>query len=229
MKAKVLYLEDDATLGFLTTDSLNLHGYEVTFVDDGSKALDLFKQGEFDLCILDIVVPGLNGMEVSRKIREIDSTVPLIFLSARALVEDRIEALKTGADDYLVKPFRMEELILKMEVFLRRSGKVQPPIATQFSTEVSLFKPAEFKLSVGEDAIRLTARENELLQFLWEHQNNVVKREDILLKIWGDDDYFLGRSLDVFISRLRKYLKADENIQIDNVHGVGFQFKTAQS
>ncbi len=229
MKAKVLYLEDDATLGFLTTDSLNLHGYEVTFVDDGSKALELFKQGEFDLCILDIVVPGLNGMEVSRKIREIDSSVPLIFLSARALVEDRIEALKTGADDYLVKPFRMEELILKMEVFLRRSGKVQPPIATQFSTEVSLFKPAEFKLSVGKDTIRLTARENELLQFLWEHQNNVVKREDILLKIWGDDDYFLGRSLDVFISRLRKYLKADENIQIDNVHGVGFQFKTAQS
>lgn len=226
MKARVLYLEDDPTLGFLTSDSLRMHGYEVELIEDGTAALEAFKRSKFDLCIFDIVVPGLNGVELSKEIRSFNRDVPILFLSSRGLTEDRIEALKTGADDYLVKPFRVEELILKMEVFLRRSGKEQIEKEADFSFGQLHFIPSKYTLTAGADVHKLTARETELLDFLWTRANQVVKREEILLQIWGDDDYFMGRSLDVFISRLRKYLKSEPGIQIENVHGVGFEFKT---
>ncbi|NVK04167.1 MAG: response regulator transcription factor [Flavobacteriia bacterium] len=226
MKARVLYLEDDPTLGFLTSDSLRMHGYEVELIEDGTAALEAFKQSKFDLCIFDIVVPGLNGVELSKEIRSFNRDVPILFLSSRGLTEDRIEALKTGADDYLVKPFRVEELILKMEVFLRRSGKEQIEKEADFNFGQLQFIPSKYTLTAGAEVHKLTARETELLEFLWTRANQVVKREEILLQIWGDDDYFMGRSLDVFISRLRKYLKSEPGIQIENVHGVGFEFKT---
>lgn len=226
MKARVLYLEDDPTLGFLTSDSLRMHGYEVELIEDGTAALEAFKRSKFDLCIFDIVVPGLNGVELSKEIRSFNRDVPILFLSSRGLTEDRIEALKTGADDYLVKPFRVEELILKMEVFLRRSGKESVEKDADFSFGQLQFIPSKYTLTAGAEVHKLTARETELLDFLWTRANQVVKREEILLQIWGDDDYFMGRSLDVFISRLRKYLKSEPGIQIENVHGVGFEFKT---
>lgn len=228
MKAKVLYLEDDPTLGFLTADSLKMHGYEVHLVEDGEEALRRFKSDSFDLCLLDVVVPGLNGIELSKEIRSFNQAVPILFLSARGLSEDRIEALKTGADDYLVKPFRVEELILKMEVFLRRSGVVKEELQDEFEMGCVRFEPSKYELWVAGEQVKLTARETELLAFLWSNLNRVMKREEILLKIWGDDDYFLGRSLDVFISRLRKYLKPEPTISIKNVHGVGFQFSRNQ-
>ncbi|NVK26781.1 MAG: response regulator transcription factor [Flavobacteriia bacterium] len=229
MKARVLYLEDDETLGFLTSDYLRMHGYEVHLISDGRRALESFQEGKFDICILDVVVPSLDGVSLAGEIRRINSDVPIIFLSARALPEDRILALKTGGDDYLVKPFQVEELILKVDIFLRRSGKVQKSSKEKFVTKVSEFVPSDYRLCVSSEECRLTSRESELLHYLWKNANHILKREDILIAIWGDDDYFMGRSLDVFISRLRKYLKSDSEISIDNVHGVGFKFSLNHS
>lgn len=224
MKARVLYLEDDETLGFLTSDYLRMHGYEVSLISDGQRALQLFKDEKFDICILDIVVPSLDGVSLAGEIRKVNSDVPIIFLSARALPEDRILALKTGGDDYLVKPFQVEELILKVDIFLRRSRNAQMSSVEKYRTSNSEFVPSEYSLCVAAEECKLTSRESELLHYLWKNANQTLKREDILIAIWGDDDYFMGRSLDVFISRLRKYLKSDAEISIDNVHGVGFKF-----
>lgn len=221
---RILYLEDDETLAFLTGDHLAMQGYEVVHVTNGNAALEHLNTDRFDLCILDIMVPGPDGMEVAGHLRRTDKRTPIIFLSARTLAEDRIAALRIGADDYLVKPFRIEELVLRIEVFLRRSGIIEEDIE-EFGCRDVLFRPGEYKMYVGAEEIKLTARETELLSFLWKNANKILKREDILLAIWGDDDYFLGRSLDVFVSRLRKKFGESECIGIENVHGVGFRFR----
>lgn len=228
MKAKVLYLEDDVTLAYLTADSLRMHGYEVVLKEDGNAALEEFRDMKYDLCIFDVMVPGLNGVELARQIRKFDQRIPIIFPSARGLTEDRIEALRSGGDDYLVKPFRVEELILKMEVFLRRSGIVADPPQEEFKFDQLVFKPSDLCLYHKEEVTKMTSRETELLAYFWSKPNEVLKREDILRQIWGDDDYFMGRSLDVFISRLRKYLRKEPRITIENVHAVGFKFKIGQ-
>lgn len=219
---RILYLEDDETLAFLTSDHLSLKGYQVVHVETGERALSEIKSSHFDLCILDIMLPGIDGLTVAERIRKANREVPIIFLSARTLVEDRITALRIGADDYLVKPFRIEELLLKIEVFLRRSGAVNTTIEQYVASDV-VFRPTEFQIQLFEKDVKLTAREAEVLEFLWKHANKTLKREEILLAVWGDDDYFLGRSLDVFISRLRKLL-SDTQLEIENVHGVGFVF-----
>lgn len=219
---RILYLEDDETLAFLTSDHLSLKGYQVVHVETGERALSEIKSSHFDLCILDIMLPGIDGLTVAERIRKANREVPIIFLSARTLVEDRITALRIGADDYLVKPFRIEELLLKIEVFLRRSGAVNTMIEQYVASDV-VFRPTEFQIQLFEKDVKLTAREAEVLEFLWKHANKTLKREEILLAVWGDDDYFLGRSLDVFISRLRKLL-SDTQLEIENVHGVGFVF-----
>lgn len=219
---RILYLEDDETLAFLTSDHLSLKGYQVVHVETGERALSEIKSSHFDLCILDIMLPGIDGLTVAERIRKANREAPIIFLSARTLVEDRITALRIGADDYLVKPFRIEELLLKIEVFLRRSGAVNTMIEQYVASDV-VFRPTEFQIQLFEKDVKLTAREAEVLEFLWKHANKTLKREEILLAVWGDDDYFLGRSLDVFISRLRKLL-SDTQLEIENVHGVGFVF-----
>ncbi|GGH66738.1 response regulator transcription factor [Phaeocystidibacter marisrubri] len=219
---RILYLEDDETLAFLTSDHLSLKGYEVVHVETGEEALSQVNASHFDLCILDIMLPGIDGLTVAERIRKANREVPIIFLSARTLVEDRITALRIGADDYLVKPFRIEELLLKIEVFLRRSGAVNTAIEEYVASDV-VFRPTEFRIQLFDKDVKLTAREAEVLEFLWKHANKTLKREEILLAVWGDDDYFLGRSLDVFISRLRKML-AETHLEIENVHGVGFVF-----
>ncbi|TNE27802.1 MAG: response regulator transcription factor [Bacteroidetes bacterium] len=219
---RILYLEDDETLAFLTSDHLSLKGYEVVHVETGEEALSQVNASHFDLCILDIMLPGIDGLTVAERIRKANREVPIIFLSARTLVEDRITALRIGADDYLVKPFRIEELLLKIEVFLRRSGAVNTAIEEYVASDV-VFRPTEFRIQLFDKDVKLTAREAEVLEFLWKHANKTLKREEILLAVWGDDDYFLGRSLDVFISRLRKML-AETPLEIENVHGVGFVF-----
>ena len=221
-KARVFYVEDDETLSFVTKDNLEINGYLVDHFLDGESAIKGFGS-DYDICILDVMIPKKDGFEVAKEIRKINSEIPILFLTAKSLKEDRIAGLKLGADDYITKPFSIEELILKIEVFLKRKY-----IDIKSTNKVSIgkyeFDYNNLTLSIDASSETLTQKEADLLKMLAENKNQVIKRETILERIWGQNDYFLGRSMDVFISRLRKYLKGDENIQIENVHGVGFRF-----
>ncbi|WP_294733739.1 response regulator transcription factor [uncultured Flavobacterium sp.] len=222
MKKKILYVEDDNTLAFLTADNLE-EEYEVVHHANGKEAFEAFKQDEFDLCILDVMLPEMDGFEIAAAIRERDVEVPIIFLSAKTLKEDRIKGLRLGADDYLVKPYSMEELTLKIEVFLQRSQK-KPTVKTNVYTLGDfVFDTDNYAISKNGETTQLTEREAALLQLFIENKNMVLKREKILMDIWGTDDYFMGRSMDVFISRLRKIFKDDDHIRIENIPRVGFK------
>lgn len=221
-KSKILYAEDDKTIAFLIQDSLEPY-YEIDYHPDGKSALDAFNSRNFDICLLDIMMPGINGFELAEHIRSKNSEIPIIFISAKALKEDRIKGLKIGADDYLVKPFSIEELILKIEIFLKRTKKTEIS-QPKYKVGKYDFDPKNYTLQDTGNTITLTQRESELLFYFIRHKNRVVKRQDILKAIWGDDDYFMGRSLDVFISRLRKILVDEQNISIENLHGIGFRF-----
>ncbi|MBW7676895.1 response regulator transcription factor [Chryseobacterium chendengshani] len=221
-KSKILYAEDDTTIAFLIQDSLETY-YEIEHYGNGKSALEAFNNKDFDICLLDIMMPEMNGFELAQNIREKNSEIPIIFISAKALKEDRIKGLKIGADDYLVKPFSIEELMLKIEVFLKRSKKTESS-STKYTVGKYQFDPKNYTLQDAGNIISLTQRESELLLYFIRHKNTVLKRQDILKAIWGDDDYFMGRSLDVFISRLRKVFSDEENITIENLHGIGFRF-----
>ncbi|KQT21864.1 two-component system response regulator [Chryseobacterium sp. Leaf404] len=221
-KSKILYAEDDETIAFLIQDSLE-NFYDIQHFSNGKSALEAFDKDQFDICLLDIMMPEINGFEVAEKIREKNSEIPIIFTSAKALKEDRIRGLKIGADDYLVKPFSIEELILKIEVFLKRSNKTEA-VPLKYKVGKYSFDPKNYTLSDGQNTVSLTQRESDLLFYFIRHKNTVLKRQDILKAIWGDDDYFMGRSLDVFISRLRKVLADEEQVSIENIHGIGFRF-----
>lgn len=221
-KSKILYAEDDKTIAFLLQDGLEPY-YEIEHYGDGKSAFEAFNCKNFDICLLDIMMPEMNGFDLAEKIRQQNSEIPIIFISAKALKEDRIKGLKIGADDYLVKPFSIEELILKIEVFLKRSKKTQPA-SSKYKVAKYNFDPQNYTLQNSGNIITLTQRESELLLYFILHKNTVLKRQDILKAIWGDDDYFMGRSLDVFISRLRKVFADEENIAIENLHGIGFRF-----
>ena len=221
-KSKILYAEDDKTIAFLIQDSLESY-YDINCYSDGRSALDAFNSQSFDICLLDIMMPELNGFELAQQIRDKNSEIPIIFISAKALKEDRIKGLKLGADDYLVKPFSIEELILKIEVFLKRTKRTDAS-PLKYKVGKYNFDPKNYTLQDAENSITLTQRESELLLYFIRNKNVVLKRQDILKAIWGDDDYFMGRSLDVFISRLRKVLADEQNILIENLHGIGFRF-----
>lgn len=225
MKAHLLYVEDDQSLGFVTRDNLEMEGYQVTHFIDGQTAIDAIPNHQFDICIIDVMLPGVDGFTIAEEIRKYDTQVPIIFLTARSLKEDKIKGLKIGADDYITKPFSIEELILKIEVFLRRRIISSPEPATNYRIGSYEFDYPNLSLLFNGTSKSLTQREAELLKLFAEQPNQVIKRSDILEKLWGEDDYFLGRSLDVFISRLRKYLKKDESLKIENIHGVGFRLK----
>lgn len=220
---KVLYAEDDETLAFLTRDNLEQSHYEVVHCTDGKSCLEAFKKESFDICIFDIMLPKMDGFELTAEIRKLNTDIPILFLSAKILKEDRIKGLKIGADDYLVKPFSMEELLLKIEIFLARSKKNATSVH-DYTVGKFRFDPAEHVLLTETETISLTQRESELLKLFLENRNKVLKREQILTALWGDDSYFMGRSLDVFISRLRKLLINEKGISIENLHGVGFKF-----
>lgn len=224
-KPNLLYVEDDESLGFVTKDNLEMQGYDITHCTDGKSALETAKSGNFDLCILDIMLPEMDGFAVAEEIRRFNADIPIIFLSAKSLKEDKIKGLRLGADDYITKPFSIEELILKVEVFLRRRN-ISNGAAT---TSLYHFGGYEFDyknlgLTFNGQTETLTQREADLLKYFLDHPNQVIKRSDILEKLWGEDDYFMGRSLDVFISRLRKYLRHDDKLKVENIHGVGFRF-----
>ena len=222
-KFKILYAEDDETLAFLTKDNLE-QNYDVTHCENGEIALSTFKKEVFDICVLDIMMPKFDGFELAEGIRKLNTDVPIIFLSAKTLKEDRIKGLRIGADDYLIKPFSIEELILKIEIFLKRSNKISI-VETKFYTLGKYqFDSKNFLVFNDAEKISLTQRESDLLKLFIDNKNVVLKREEILKSLWGTDDYFLGRSLDVFISRLRKILASEKTIAIENLHGIGFRF-----
>ena len=225
MKPKILYAEDDEILAFLTVDNLEQQGYDVVHCADGKLCLEQFRQQRFDLCILDIMLPKMDGFDLAAAIRKADTEIPLLFLSAKTLKEDRLKGLRLGADDYLVKPFSIEELVLKIEVFLKRSMK-KINKNTLYEIGSYQFDSRNMLIFNEKEKIALTQRESELLKLFIDNKNRVLKREEILKSLWGDDDYFMGRSLDVFISRLRKILANETGIAIENLHGVGFRFST---
>lgn len=225
MKPHLLYVEDDESLGFVTKDNLEMQGYQITHCTDGKSALETAKSGSFDLCILDVMLPEMDGFTLAEEIRRFNAEIPIIFLSAKSLKEDKIKGLRLGGDDYITKPFSIEELILKVEVFLRRKNmSANAPKPTTYRLGCYEFDYKNLGLTCNGQTETLTQREADLLKFFLDNPNQVVKRSDILEKLWGEDDYFMGRSLDVFISRLRKYLRHDENLKVENIHGVGFRF-----
>ncbi|MBO2008763.1 response regulator transcription factor [Hymenobacter negativus] len=220
--ARILYAEDDPNLGFVTRDNLERRGYHLTHCADGAEALATFERQPFDLCLLDVMLPGLDGLALARRIRALSPRVPILFLSARALGEDRITGLRTGADDYITKPFSLEELVLRMEVFLKRTAAAGPDTAPDSVLGSYTFDLANLVLMHAAGRVRLTQKEGQLLNLFVQRPGQLLRREEILHQLWGDDDYFLGRSLDVFISRLRKHLRHDARVQLRNVNRVGF-------
>jgi len=225
LKKKILYVEDDPNLAFATKDNLEAYEYEVVHAVDGAEALDIIEKEHFDICVLDVMLPKMDGFTLAENIRKSDKQVPILFLTARTLQEDKIKGLELGADDYVTKPFSIQELMLRIEVILRRNNSGKPISAQPKTNAVGkyTFDFQKLTLSVNDNLQTLTFREAEVLKYLSERPDQVIRRDELLKAIWGDDDYFMGRSLDVFISRLRKYLSADPAIRIDNVHGVGFR------
>ena len=226
--AKVFYVEDDANLSFVVKDCLQIAGHDVHHFSKGDEALLAFNKFNYEICILDVMLPNLDGFSLVKAIRDKDVNIPVIFISARVQIQDKLEGLQLGGDDYIFKPFSIEELLLKVNIFLRRNAGsgMQRPV------EESLFRVGHFEfdynnmlLKSDAETIRLTGREADLLVYFIKHQNKLIKRKDILIALWGKDDYFLGRSLDVFISRLRKFISGDSSISIENIPRVGFKFR----
>ena len=222
---KILLVEDDPSLGFVIKDNLSVKGYDVVLCGDGAEGERVFNSQAFDLCIFDVMLPRKDGFSLARSVRERNKEIPILFLTAKAMVEDKLTGFQTGADDYITKPFSLEELLYRIEVFLKRS-KGQPLSDDKiFRVGQFEFDPYNLVLKNRESQKTLTQKEAEVLKLLYNNRDRVLKREEILTQVWGDDDYFMGRSMDVFISKLRKYLKDDPQIQIVNYHGVGFRLE----
>jgi DNA-binding response OmpR family regulator len=224
-KKKILLVEDDPSLGYVIKDNLYLKGYDVTLCVDGVQGEAVFNTTVFNLCIVDVMLPGKDGFSLARSIRAGNSSVPILFLTAKSMTEDKLAGFQAGADDYITKPFSLEELLCRIEVFLKR-GNVQGSVEEKFFPIGHYqFDFSRLLLRYGNVEKSLTQKEAEVLKLLYQHKERVLKREEILRSVWGDDDYFMGRSLDVFISKLRKYLRDDPSIQIVNYHGVGFRLE----
>jgi len=223
-RKRILLAEDDENLGTLLQNYLNAKGYEVLLYADGQKALEGFRSGDFSINIIDVMMPVMDGFELVRQIRKIDPDAPVIYLTARNQKEDIIEGFITGADDYLTKPFSMEELLYRIEAILRRSVKEKEE-AQEESYKIGeyVFDTVRQLLTLRDHTIKLTTKESELLQLLCKHRNNVLERNYALKTIWVDDNYFNARSMDVYITKLRKYLRKDDTVEIINVHGKGYK------
>ena len=226
---KILYVEDDETLSFITTDNLKRKGFDVVHTDNGIDAFNLFINNTFDICLFDVMLPKMDGFDLAHKVRSTNKEIPILFITAKTLPEDRIKGLLIGADDYIVKPYTMEELILRIKVFLKRKRIVESDEETVVSKiGNTIFDWENLKLIVKGTENKITYREAELLKFFVENKNAIITRERILNVLWGDNDYFAGRSLDVFITRIRKYFKNVPEISVENKHGVGFIFKVSE-
>jgi DNA-binding response OmpR family regulator len=224
---KILLVEDDPNLGTLLSEYLIAKNYDCTLATDGQKGYDLFVKEDYDFLILDVMMPIKDGFTLAEEIRGIDKKVPMLFLTAKSLKEDTLKGFAVGADDYMTKPFSMEELLVRIQAILRRVGGEEEDL-TQFQVGKYIFNSEERQLKLGEEQQKLTTKENELLKLLCKNVNGVLERNNALKAVWGDDNYFNGRSMDVYIAKLRKYLKQDENVEIVNVHGKGFKLFVRQ-
>lgn len=226
---KILLVEDDQNFGDVLKSYLEMHDYEVTLAPDGVAGFESYRKGSFDLCIFDVMMPRKDGFTLAREVREKDKDMPIIFLTAKNMKEDVLEGFKIGADDYLAKPFNSEELLLRIQAILRRVNK-----GAEKEDEVKEFQIGEFHFNYplriltwqggnGAEREKLSPKEAHLLKMFCQHKNDVLTRSEALAKIWGEDNYFTARSMDVFVTKLRKYLSKDPNLQIMNIHGNGFR------
>jgi len=227
-KIKILLVEDDYNLGFVVQDQLKSNGYDVTLATNGVEGLKKFNEGHFQMCILDVMMPKKDGFTLARDIRKTDLNTPILFLTAKNLTEDKIEGFKAGGDDYLTKPFSTEEFLLRVKAILKRVNLIDPnDIEVVFSIGNTSFDSENLTLTYASgEQKKLTKKEAKILLLLAQNKNKVLTRDIVLNSVWGQDDYFVGRSLDVFITKLRKYLKEDESVTINNIHGVGFKLET---
>jgi len=224
---EILLVEDDIDLKKVLAQYLELSGYSVHTANHGKQGLELFQKQHCDLCILDVMMPVMDGFQLGTEIRKLDPRMPMIFLTAKNRKEDRLKGLKIGADDYITKPFEAEELVLRIENILRRAGKEEVPHSEPARLGNLHIAFDELLIRDNGNTHNLTPRESELLRYLIDHSNQVVSREQILEELWGKNDYFLGRSMDVFISRLRKYLQGEPSVSLETKRGVGFILKIA--
>ncbi len=224
IKKRVLLVEDDPNLGMLLQEYLKHKNFEVELKRDGVEGLFAFRKNNYDILLLDVMMPKKDGFTVAEEIRKEDKEIPIIFLTAKSLKEDKIKGLTIGADDYITKPFSMEILELKMHAILRRTEKHEVQVAMdEYRAGDCVLDYKNHKLSVKGNEIKLTTKENELLRLFFEKKNQILERELALKHVWQDDSYFTARSMDVFISKIRKYIKEDEHLQILNIHGQGYK------
>ncbi|MDG1735081.1 MAG: response regulator transcription factor [Crocinitomicaceae bacterium] len=228
MKLKILLVEDDLNLGLVIADHLKLQNYEVVSAEDGAEGLVKFNEGRFNLCILDVMLPVLDGFSLAQDIRKINAEIPILFLTAKSMTEDKIKGFEAGGDDYLTKPFSIQEFELRVKALLRRSRPEFQEEVTNYSIGNYNYNIENQILTFNESEKTLTKKEAQILKILCKHKNQVISREVILKGVWGQDDYFVGRSLDVFITKLRKYFAQDQRIVISNLHGVGFKFEVPE-
>ncbi|MEM1220172.1 MAG: response regulator transcription factor [Bacteroidota bacterium] len=227
---KILLVEDDQNFGDVLRSYLEMHEYDVTLATDGAQGLEKYQKGEYDLCIFDVMMPKKDGFTLAKEIREKDLTVPIIFLTAKTMKDDVLKGFKIGADDYITKPFNSEELLFRIQAILKRSKAKVDPREDEKEFEIGRFH-FNFPLRIltfdpntsDESKEKLSPKEAQLLRMFAIYKNDVLPRSEALTKIWGEDNYFTARSMDVFVTKLRKYLKKDDNIEIVNIHGNGFQ------
>lgn len=225
MSISILLVEDDPNLGLVLQEYLQIKaGYQVRLCKDGEEGLKAFFSDKFDLCIFDVMMPKKDGFTLGREVRNVNQEIPIIYATAKSMMEDKIEGFQLGADDYITKPFRIEELLLRIQAILKRVhvGETKTEERT-FTLGKFVFDYLSQTLTDGENNIKMSGKEAELLKLLCIRKNQILTREEALLKIWNDDSYFNGRSMDVYLSKIRKYLKSDERIEIINVHGKGFK------
>ncbi len=224
MKPKILLVEDDTSLGFVVADQLQSEGYSVTLCSNGAEGFKRFNEESYHLCIFDVMMPKKDGFALARDVRSLNTAVPILFLTAKSLTEDKVAGFDAGADDYLTKPFSSEELSVRVKALLKRvdihdnEEDQQVVVIGDYTYDLRNY------LLTGPDfEKKLTKKEAQILKMLSEYKNRVLPREVVLNGVWGQDDYFVGRSLDVFITKLRKYLSHDEQVEIENIHGIGFK------
>lgn len=222
-KTKILLCEDDENLGMLLREYLQAKGFSADLFPDGDAGYRAFIKGNYDLCVLDVMMPEKDGFQVAQEIRNVNTEVPIIFLSARALKEDIFSGFKIGADDYITKPFSMEELVFRIEAILRRVKGKREKDVTMYRLGQFTFDTQKQTLLIGDKSTKLTTKESELLSLLCSHANEILERNHALKTIWIDDNYFNARSMDVYITKLRKHLKDDPQIEIINIHGKGYK------
>lgn len=222
-KPKILLAEDDDNLGQLLKTYLQSKGYEVTLARNGKKAFEAFSSGNFTFCIFDVMMPEMDGFTLAKEVRELDKKIPILFLTAKAMKEDKLQGFAIGADDYLTKPFSMEELLARIEAISRRVEGTVKSADVQLMVGTIPYEPELRMLHLKDGSKKLTTKENQLLHLLVKNEREILDRQSTLRAIWGDDNYFNGRSMDVYIAKLRKLLKEDPSIEIMNIHGKGFK------